>query len=142
MRSRKRFLSLLMALFMLLSLFPASALAEEPEGGEGSIQPAEDGGVIAPVTEEDPEAPVPGEAADPDALPPPGDELQSVDFGLSGGTLWNLYEDGTLEIKNSVLHNRTMRIPATLPGISTGIRSIRSVWAPRSAASATTPSTV
>lgn len=105
MRSRKRFLSLLMALFMLLSLFPASALAEEPEGGEGSIQPAEDGGVIAPVTEEDPEAPVPGEAADPDALPPPGDELQSVDFGLSGGTLWNLYEDGTLEIKNSVLHN-------------------------------------
>ena len=105
MRSRKRFLSLLMALFMLLSLFPASALAEEPEGGEGSIQPAEDGGVIAPVTDEDPEAPVPGEAADPDALPPPGDELQSVDFGLSGGTLWNLYEDGTLEIKNSVLHN-------------------------------------
>ena len=105
MRSSKRFLSLLMALFMLLSLFPASALAEEPEGGEGSIQPAEDGGVIAPVTEEDPEAPVPGEAADPDALPPPGDGLQSVDFGLSGGTLWNLYEDGTLEIKNSVLHN-------------------------------------
>ena len=105
MRSSKRFLSLLMALFMLLSLFPASALAEEPEGGEGTIQPAEDGGVIAPVTEEDPEAPVPGEAADPDALPPPGDGLQSVDFGLSGGTLWNLYEDGTLEIKNSVLHN-------------------------------------
>ena len=105
MKTIKRALSLILALLMVLSLSPAPfALAEETEGGEGTIQPAEDGGVIAPVTDTDPESHVPDEAADPNAPPPPGDELQSVAFGLTGGLLWNLYEDGTLEIKNSVLH--------------------------------------
>ena len=105
MKTIKRALSLILALLMVLSLSPAPfALAEETEGGEGTIQPAEDGGVIATVTDTDPESHVPDEAADPNAPPPPGDELQSVAFGLTGGLLWNLYEDGTLEIKNSVLH--------------------------------------
>ena len=45
MKTGKRFLSLLMALFMLLSLFPASALAEEPEG---TISPV----TAAPVADE------------------------------------------------------------------------------------------
>ena len=83
MKTIKRALSLLLALLMVLSLSPAPfALAEETEGGEGTIQPAEDEGVIAPVTDTDPESPVPDEAADPDASPPPGDELQTVGRGI------------------------------------------------------------
>ena len=90
MKMSKRFFSLLLALLMLLSLFPATALAEEP----GEFVPT--GDESSPIG--------PSEDAATDALPPDGDKPQSIiasgecgDFGM----YWKLDDQGTLTISGS-----------------------------------------
>ena len=94
MKTSKRFFSLLLALLMLLSLFPATALAEDPAG---EIAPAED----PYFPDESEEGSIEPCSEDPEALPQPGDEPQEiVASGFSGYVRWTLSSDGVLEFSN------------------------------------------
>ena len=79
MKSRKRVLSLLLALLMLVSLFPTAALAEAPETEEPApAEEAEPTLPAEPVPAEEPEAePEPGEE-EPEAEPAPADEPMAI----------------------------------------------------------------
>ena len=107
----KRAMSLLLALLLCLTLFPATALAEE-----GTMRPVENGedgglsGTPAHTEEVDPESPVGDGVLDvpadaPAALPqePTADEIQSVAASGSCGEnlTWTLDESGLLTISGS-----------------------------------------
>ena len=87
---KKRLLSLILAVLMLVSLFPAAAIAEEdtlgePVPSEPGQQPTTEPG-SDPEPSEDP-APVWDEAnvADPDPVPDPGPEQEPNDANETGG---------------------------------------------------------